>query len=254
MKFNFDFLQSIKQYITVQTQQTNEGFSWTQLFNPEFYITLEYQGVPIGIYMVLFIVFAETGLFAGFFLPGDSLLFLSGIYAEKLAAPLRFIPDDYSDVTVVALAISLAAIIGNIFGYWFGATSGRGLYNKEDGILFKKKYLYHSQHFFERHGGKAIVFARFLPIVRTFVPIIAGIVHMPKGKFMLYNVLSSILWSFSLVFAGHYLYDLCLTKFDIDLKHHIEKIILILIVVTTFPLVMKAIKSRKENKETEEEL
>ena len=100
-------------------------------FNPEFYITLEYSGVPIGIYMVLFIVFAETGLFAGFFLPGDSLLFLSGIYAEKLAAPLRFIPDTYSDVTVVALAIALAAILGNIVGYWFGATSGRGLYTKK---------------------------------------------------------------------------------------------------------------------------
>ena len=130
-------------------------FHWTQLFNPEFYISMEVGGVPIGIYVVLFIVFAETGLFAGFFLPGDSLLFLSGIYAEKLAAPLRFIPETYSDVTVVALAISLAAIIGNIFGYWFGATSGRGLYNRKDGLLFKKKYLYQSQEFFEKQRRKS---------------------------------------------------------------------------------------------------
>lgn len=224
-------------------------FHWTQLFNPEFYITMEVGGVPIGIYVVLFIVFAETGLFAGFFLPGDSLLFLSGIYAEKLAAPLRFIPETYSDVTVVALAISLAAIIGNIFGYWFGATSGRGLYNRKDGLLFKKKYLYQSQEFFEKHGGKAIIFARFLPVVRTFVPIIAGIVHMPKSKFMLFNVLSSFLWSFILVFAGYYLYAFFNEEFGIDLKKHIETIILILIAITSFPLIMKAIKARRKSED-----
>ncbi len=224
-------------------------FHWTQLFNPEFYITMEVGGIPIGIYVVLFIVFAETGLFAGFFLPGDSLLFLSGIYAEKLAAPLRFIPETYSDVTVVALAISMAAIIGNIFGYWFGATSGRGLYNRKDGLLFKKKYLYQSQEFFEKHGGKAIIFARFLPVVRTFVPIIAGIVHMPKSKFMLFNVLSSLLWSFILVFAGHYLYAFFNDEFGIDLKKHIETIILILIAITSFPLIMKAIKARRKSED-----
>ena len=226
-------------------------FHWTQLFNPEFYISMEVGGVPIGIYVVLFIVFAETGLFAGLFLPGDSLLFLSGIYAEKLAAPLRFIPETYSDVTVVALAISLAAIIGNIFGYWFGATSGRVLYNRKDGLLFKKKYLYQSQEFFEKHGGKAIIFARFLPVVRTFVPIIAGIVHMPKSKFMLFNVLSSLLWSFILVFAGHYLYAIFNEEFGIDLKKHIETIILILIAITSFPLIMKAIKARRNHTNTE---
>lgn len=117
---------------------------------------------------------------------------------------------------------------------------------KKDSFFFKKKYLVESQVFFERHGGKAIIFARFLPIVRTFVPIIAGIVHMDKPKFMLYNVLSSLLWSFTLVFAGHYLYGFFLTEFNLDLKEHIEKIILLLIAITTFPLVMKAIKSRKK--------
>ena len=148
---------------------------------------------------------------------------------------------------MVALAISLAAIIGNIFGYWFGATSGRGLYNRKDGLLFKKKYLYQSQEFFEKHGGKAIIFARFLPVVRTFVPIIAGIVHMPKSKFMLFNVLSSFLWSFILVFAGYYLYAFFNEEFGIDLKKHIETIILILIAITSFPLIMKAIKARRKS-------
>ena len=228
-----------------------EDFHWTQLFNPEFYITMEIGGVPIGIYMVLFIVFAETGLFAGFFLPGDSLLFLSGIYSRELVETFFIIPSDLSNVTVLALLIAAAGILGNIFGYWFGAKSGQFLYNKKDSFFFKKKYLTESQVFFERHGGKAIIFARFLPIVRTFVPIIAGVVHMQKGKFMLYNILSSVLWSFTLVFAGHYLYGMFLEELGIDLKKHIEKIILILIAITTFPLVMKAIKSRR-NKDSED--
>ncbi len=228
-----------------------EDFNWTQLFNPEFYITMEIGGVPIGIYMVLFIVFAETGLFAGFFLPGDSLLFLSGIYSRELVETFFVISSDLSNVTVLALLIAAAGILGNIFGYWFGAKSGQFLYNKKDSFFFKKKYLTESQVFFERHGGKAIIFARFLPIVRTFVPIIAGVVHMKKGKFMFYNILSSLLWSFTLVFAGHYLYGLFLEELGIDLKKHIEKIILILIAVTTFPLVMKAIKSRR-NKDSED--
>ena len=208
---------------------------------------MEINGVPIGIYMVLFIVFAETGLFAGFFLPGDSLLFLSGIYSRELVQTFFYIPSDFSNVTVLSLLIAAAATFGNIFGYWFGARSGQFLYQKEDSFFFKKKYLQESQVFFERHGGKAIIFARFLPIVRTFVPIIAGIVHMEKTRFMFYNVLSSIMWSFTLVFAGHYLYGFFLDEFDLDLKKHIEKIILILIAVTTFPLVMKAIKSRKKS-------
>ncbi len=111
-------------------------FHWTKLFNPEFYITMEVGGIPIGIYMVLFIVFAETGLFAGFFLPGDSLLFLSGIYSRELVETFFMIPSDLSNVTILALLIASAATLGNIFGYWFGAKSGQFLYNK---ILLKTK-------------------------------------------------------------------------------------------------------------------
>lgn len=248
MKFILELFKNITSNLLIQVQEIDNEFKWTQLFNPEFYINLELGGVPIGIYMVLFIVFAETGLFVGFFLPGDSLLFLSGIYCESLAHPLTFLPQGYSPVFVVATLIALSGIIGNIFGYWFGSVYGRNLYQKKDGFFFKRKYLDHSESFFQKHGGVAIVFARFLPIVRTFVPIIAGIVHMKKSKFMLYNIISSILWSFILVYAGHYLYGLFLEKFDIDLKHHIEKIIFILVAVTTFPLVMKAIKARKLGK------
>ncbi len=222
-----------------------EDFHWTKLFNPEFYITMEINGISIGIYMVLFIVFAETGLFAGFFLPGDSLLFLAGIYSRELVSTFFIIPSDLYNVSILALLIALAATIGNIFGYWFGYKSGSYLFTKEDSFFFKKKFLIQSQEFFVKHGGKAIIFARFLPIVRTFVPIIAGIVHMKKSKFMLYNVISSLIWSFTLVFAGHYLYSIFLEQFNIDLKKHIETIILTLIAITTAPLLWNYIKQRR---------
>jgi membrane-associated protein len=224
-----------------------KDFHWTQLFNPEFYITMELNGMPIGIYVVLFIVFAETGLFAGFFLPGDSLLFLSGIYSSELISAFFILKSDFSTVTLLALLIAISATLGNIFGYWFGARSGEYLYTKNDSFFFKKKYLFQSKTFFEKNGGKAIILARFLPIVRTFVPIIAGIVKMNKTRFMLYNVLSSLLWSFTLVFAGHYLYTVFLDSFNLDLKKHIETIVLSLIAITTLPLVWNYIKQKRNN-------
>lgn len=224
-----------------------KDFHWTQLFNPEFYITMELNGMPIGIYVVLFIVFAETGLFAGFFLPGDSLLFLSGIYSSELFSTFFILKSDFSTVTLLALLIAISATLGNIFGYWFGARSGEYLYTKNDSFFFKKKYLFQSKTFFEKNGGKAIILARFLPIVRTFVPIIAGIVKMNKTRFMLYNVLSSLLWSFTLVFAGHYLYTVFLDSFNLDLKKHIETIVLSLIAITTLPLVWNYIKQKRNN-------
>src|SRR5690606_28125513 len=121
-----------------------------------------------------------------------------------------------------------AGILGNMFGYWFGYKSGSYLYNKKDSFWFKKKYLIQSHDFFEKHGGRAIIFARFFPIIRTFAPIVAGVVKMDKKKFMLFNIISSFLWAFTLIFAGHYLYALFLDNFGIDLKLYIEYIILII--------------------------
>ena len=222
-----------------------DNFEWTQLLNPEFYITLKLGGIEWGLYIVTFIVFAETGLFAGFFLPGDSLLFLAGIYSRDLVETVIAIPSDLINVTLLATIIAISGILGNMTGYWFGAKSGYYLFKKEDSFWFKKKYLLQSKDFFEKYGGKAIIFARFLPIFRTFAPIIAGIVTMDKKKFMFYNVLSSFLWSFVLVFAGHYLYGLFLDKFGIDLKHYIEYIIIIIILLSTFPVLLKLIKKPK---------
>ena len=217
-------------------------FVWTQLLNPEFYITMSIGGVKIGLWIVLFIVFAETGLFAGFFLPGDSLLFLAGIYSRDLIQNFTFIENDLMNVTLLSVLIGVAGILGNMVGYWFGSKSGYYLYKKEDSFWFKKKYLIQSKDFFEKYGGKAIIFARFLPIFRTFAPIVAGIVTMDKKKFMFYNIVSSFLWSFILIFSGHYLYGLFLEKYDIDLKHHIEKIVIGIILISTIPVFFKMIK------------
>ncbi|MFY8065376.1 MAG: DedA family protein [Flavobacterium sp.] len=224
-------------------------FDWLQLLNPEFYINFDIGGVFIGLWIVLFIVFAETGLFAGFFLPGDSLLFLAGIYSRSLVENFTFIESDLANVIILSTLVAVAGILGNMVGYWFGAKSGYYLYKKEDSFWFKKKYLIQSKDFFERYGGKAIIFARFLPIVRTFAPIVAGIVTMDKKKFMFYNIVSSFLWSFVLIFSGHYLYGMFLEKFDIDLKHHIEKIVIAIILVSTFPVFLKMIKKSPKQEE-----
>jgi membrane-associated protein len=218
------------------------SFDWSQLINPEFYITLKIAGVQIGLYIVLFIVFAETGLFAGFFLPGDSLLFLAGIYSRDLVQNMMFIESDFINVFILSLLVAISGILGNMVGYWFGAKSGYYLFKKEDTFWFKKKYLLQSRDFFDKYGGKAIIFARFLPIFRTFAPIVAGIVSMDKKKFMFYNILSSFLWAFILIFAGHYLYGIFLSKFGIDLKEHIEYIIIIIVVITTVPVLIKLLK------------
>ena len=226
-------------------------FDWTQLLNPEFYITLEFAGFQMGLYIVLFIVFAETGLFAGFFLPGDSLLFLSGIYASGsvvngiyhpgLVDQFVHIDSEFINVLILVTFVAIAGILGNMVGYWFGSKSGYYLFKKEDTFWFKKKYLIQSKDFFERYGGKAIIYARFLPIFRTFAPIIAGIVTMDKKKFMFFNIVSSFLWSFVLIFSGHYLYGIFKT-YGIDLKEHIELIVIGIVLISTLPVLFKLLK------------
>ena len=221
-----------------------EDFNWMQLLNPEFYILLDFGGIKIGLIVILFIVFAETGLLAGFFLPGDSLLFLAGIYSENLMQQIS-IRNDFLNVTLLALLVALIGIVGNTVGYWFGSKSGSYLFNRKDNFLFKKKYLYDAKAFFDKYGSKAIVFARFIPIVRTFTPVIAGIVSMEKKSFMFFNTLGSFMWSFSLIFAGHYLYQLFLEKFHIDLKHYIEYIVIGIVLSTTLPVLIKLLKKEK---------
>jgi membrane-associated protein len=205
------------------------NFDWSQLINPEFYILMEFGGIKIGLLVILFIIFAETGLFAGFFLPGDSLLFLAGIYSELLMRQIS-VGNDFANVVLLSSLVSLAGIFGNMVGYWFGVKGGTYLYNKEDTFWFKEKYLLQSRDFFDKYGGKA--------------PIVAGIASMDKKKFMFNNILGSVLWSFSMILSGHYLSDLFKNQLGIDLKAHIEYIVIIIVLITTVPVLWKLLKKR----------
>ena len=216
-------------------------FIWKDILNPEFYIQ---NG---GLWLILFIVFAETGLFAGFFLPGDSLLFAAGIYSTELVRTVFQVENEYLNLAILILLISFAGIIGNTVGYWFGRKVGPSMYNWKDRVLFKKKYLHQAHDFYEKHGGLAIIGARFLPMVRTFAPIIAGIVGMDKKKFAYYNILGSFLWVGSLVLAGHFLQKWMLDWFGIDLKSKLEYIIIVIVLVTTAPVLYKMFFSKKKS-------
>jgi membrane-associated protein len=216
--------------------------SWKDLLNPEFYIN---NG---GFWLILFIIFAETGLFIGFFLPGDSLLFVSGIYAVKIISEtFGSTGSDFLDTTILASCVAIAAIIGNEIGYYFGRKTGPALYKKKDSMLFKKKYLYQAHDFFEKNGALAIIMARFLPVVRTFTPIVAGIVKMDKKEFLRDNVIGAVLWSFLLIFAGHYLDKLFMDQFGIDLKKKLELIIIVIVLITTVPVIIKFLFGKKED-------
>ncbi len=223
-------------------------FQWTNLLQPQWYIE---NG---GLWFIIFVVFAETGLFAGFFLPGDSLLFVTGIYSDDLARTTLGLQntDGVINLLILSVMITIAGIIGNYVGYWFGRKSGPYLYERKDTFLFKKKYLLQASDFYDKYGGSAIVIARFLPIVRTFAPIVAGIVGMDKKKFAYYNVVGCIAWVFTMLFAGHYLQRLILSQFNFDLKEHLEVIVLGIVAVTTLPIIYKLVFGKAKKRPVKE--
>lgn len=148
-----------------------------------------------GILIVAFIVFAESGLLVGFFLPGDTLLFGAGLLASQ--GELQIIP--------LILATVVAAVIGDNVGYSIGRRSGARLFKKKDGIIFRAEYIEKAEAFYEKHGGKTIILARFTPIVRTFAPVVAGIGKMSRQRFMMYNVVGGILWGAGMTLLGYHL-------------------------------------------------
>jgi membrane-associated protein len=220
-------------------------FTFKDLLNPEFYIQ---NG---GLWLFLFIVFAETGLFAGFFLPGDSLLFVAGIYSSELVFDTG---NEFLNLMLIVSLVVIAGVLGNTLGYWFGAKSGPYLFKRKDSFLFKKKHLYTAKEFYDKHGGGAVIFARFLPIIRTFAPIIAGIVGMNKKKFTFFNIIGCIAWAISMLFAGHYLYKFFLNTFDIDIKKHLELIVLGIVLVTTAPVIIRLITGGKKHETRTDDL
>jgi len=224
----------------------NKKFTWKDVLNPMFYIKYG------GLWLLLFIIFAETGLFVGFFLPGDSLLFVAGIYSSNLAhefmklVGLGTVQNEWLELLVLCSLVSFMGILGNWAGYWTGKKVGPAMYHWKDNFLFKQKYLKEAHDFYEKHGVIAIVFARFLPFIRTFAPIIAGIVDMDKKKFIYFNVIGSIAWVVSMVFAGHFLQIWVKNQFGIELKDKLELIVIIIIAVTTAPVFWKIFFPKKK--------
>jgi membrane-associated protein len=236
-----------------------DGFHWSQLLQPQFYIE---NG---GLWLLLFVVFAETGLFVGFFLPGDSLLFVSGIFAHEITTKsgevkpglgyqvLQYFGFNYPysywfDLMLLVGLIALCGIAGNAVGYWTGRKVGPAMYNWKDRLLFKKRYLYQAHDFYEKHGGLAVIGARFLPFIRTFAPIVAGIVKMDRKKFHFFNVIGCIAWVTTMILGGFFLQKWIFKQFGFDLKEHLELIVLGIVVVTTAPVLIKMFSGRKKNK------
>jgi len=225
------------------------AISLKDLLNPEFYIN---NG---GLWVILFIVFAETGLMVGFFLPGDSLLFVAGIYSPKLVNTLISggTGSDMIDLLILLILISVCGVLGNIVGYWFGFKSGPFLFHRKDTFFFKKRHLYDAKAFYDKHGGQAIIFARFLPIIRTFAPIIAGIVDMDRKKFLVYNIAGCVAWVFTMLIAGHYLDKFYLNKFGFDLKKHLEIIVIGIVLITTLPVLYKLFFGKRATHQEEKQ-
>ncbi|MGV3657905.1 MAG: DedA family protein [Chitinophagaceae bacterium] len=193
-----------------------------------------------GIYVLLFVVFAETGLFVGFFLPGDALLFAAGMFLDDLAT--EFFDTHYM---VVVLLVIIASILGNMVGYWFGNKTGPLLFERKDGWLFRRKHLMRAKDFYDRYGKATIFLAKFLPIVRTFAPIVAGIVKMERSTFVLYNILGSLAWVLSMMLGGYFLQSWLMNKYGFSLKDHIEPITFGIILMTTLPVIYKMFFAKK---------
>jgi membrane-associated protein len=202
-------------------------FQLADLLNPEYIIKVG------GLALLLFIIFAETGLFFGFFLPGDSLLFIAGLFVAKKETSF-----DINLWLLIGLLI-IAAILGTTVGYFFGRLAENYLRNKKENFFYKKKYLEMAQDFYGRHGMMAFVLGRFLPIVRTFVPILAGMVRIEFGKFIFFNIVGAAIWIIVMVMAGN-----LLGKNFPAVTEHLEIIVIGMVLLSAVPVILQWFKHR----------
>ena len=185
----------------------------------------------IGIIGVFLFIFAESGLFFGFFLPGDSLLFTAGILASA----------GYFNVGLLFLGSFIMAILGDSFGYYFGKKIGPKIFSKPDSFFWSKNNLDKTAKFFDRHGDKAITLARFVPIVRTFTPIMAGVGQMNYRKFIFWNILGGLLWTGSMTFGGYFL-----GSYIKDVDKYILPIVLVIIFISFIPILFQILRRDKK--------
>ena len=176
------------------------------------------------------IIFAETGLLVGFFLPGDSLLVTAGLFASR----------GLFNVVTLGVVLTIASVVGNTVGYGIGAAAGPHLFTRENSLLFNKKHLYRAHEFYERHGGKTIILARFMPIVRTFVPVVAGMAQMGYRRYTLYNVVGGVAWIWSMLLIGYFL------GYIPGVEQHIEVVIIVVIALSLLPGVIAWLRARSK--------
>jgi membrane-associated protein len=181
------------------------------------------------------IIFAETGLLIGFFLPGDSLLVTAGLLAATTGV---------FNVWLLGLLLTVASILGNSAGYAIGRAAGPRLFSRENSLLFNKKHLVRAHEFYERHGGKTVIIARFMPIVRTFVPVVAGMGQMGYRRYTIYNVVGGIGWIWSMLFIGYFL-----GRYIPGVDQHIETVIILVVLISLLPGIIGWLKSRSSSPE-----
>ncbi len=210
-----------------------------EILNPGHLIDYMLNWLGVYVYFGLwFVIFAETGLAVGFFLPGDSLLVVSGLFAAtgKL------------NVTLVMLAFFLGSVIGDSTGYWTGRAMGKTLFNRESSFVFKPSRVEKAQHFFEKYGVKTVILARFIPVVRTFAPIVVGASKMPYSRFLPFSIIGSLLWIPSMVLAGYFLGGVIERAFNIKLEDHIEKVVIVVVFLSLLPPIIEFLKHRFKKK------
>ncbi len=195
----------------------------------------------MALYVALFaVIFAESGLFFGFFLPGDSLLLTVGLFAYKYPDRLQLL--------ILLPLLFVAAVLGDNVGYWFGRKAGPPLFTREKSLLFRPKNLLAARAFYEKHGGKTIILARFMPFIRTFAPIVAGAVNMNYRRFMLFNLVGGLLWAIGVTLAGYFLGSLFEQMFgsaDV-LDRYFLVIVIAVIIVSVLPTALHLWSENKE--------
>ncbi len=222
-----DFLHQVKDFI-----------------NPKFLIDYMLNWLGVYVYFGLwFVVFAETGLAVGFFLPGDSMLVVAGLFAA--AGKLN--------VALVMLAFFIGSVTGDSTGYWIGRGMGKTLFNRESSWIFKPSRVQKAHDFFEKYGVKTVILARFIPIVRTFAPLVVGAAEMPYSRFFPFSIIGGLLWIPSMVLAGYFLGGVIERALDIKLEDHIEKVVIVVVALSLLPPIIEFLRHRFGKKAAEDD-
>lgn len=193
--------------------------------------------VSLGAFAVVgvcLIIFAECGLLIGFFLPGDTLLFTAGMFVQRgsIDTPLW----------LMCVLLSVCAFVGNVSGYWIGAKVGPALFNKPDSRFFKREHVERTHAFFDKYGARAIILARFVPIVRTFITAIAGVGRMDARRFFLYSAIGGVLWASGVTILGYFLGKIAFVH------DHIELILVLIVLISIIPIIIEFLRARRDRK------